>query len=657
MVRVEYQCENLNLETHSELSYLKIKEISIKDHIEQLNETKGKGKMDGYQYEKKCAKLLEKKGFTDVHVTQSSGDQGIDVVCYKNGEKYGVQCKYYEGTVGNKAVQEVYAGTSFYDCDKALVITNSILTNQAHMLASKLSVEIWEGINAIYLQQELDNEENITIPKISLKEYNALSQSEKDAYNVKIIEALIKQESVELYKKYPFDEVAFKKIELYADDIKKCVDELYESTGKKISSPSIEVTKIRSTGIIKPTSEYKKAISQYIKDFGIELKRICDKVVEYICEYTKGPFSLQSLHVLIELLFYIKKTGDKMKVTIGKYNGIYNNETIFNGVGFIRTRFRYQDYEQEGVWFTFINLEYSTQFAAVVCIDDKPAPGVLFDERREKDISPYLPSHKIDNKVADFSWPEKYKRKFSEWREFEETLPKDPVKEMEKLESREKSRLSYVICSKKETIKSLNKELKEITTKADQCLKKLSSTKNMDVSIKEELKKSRDKIYDEYLKNKVALDERIEKLKTEIDVLEQDKKQNRAEYNNTMALKFLKRKELNDLLVELNSHINKFKDEINGYSDEIKKLQQECSEKIRSAEMDMNRQISEANSQRISLTTAYNSAKNDIESISLEISKLNVELEKAEKNLEKFHEVFILNNYRDKYKGQLVLLE
>lgn len=179
----------------------------------------------------------------------------------------------------------------------------------------------------------------------------------------------------------------------------------------------------------------------------------------------------------------------------------------------------------------------------------------------------------------------------------------------------------------------------------------------MDVSIKEELKKSRDKIYDEYLKNKVALDERIEKLKTEIDVLEQDKKQNRAEYNNTMALKFLKRKELNDLLVELNSHINKFKDEINGYSDEIKKLQQECSEKIRSAEMDMNRQISEANSQRISLTTAYNSAKNDIESISLEISKLNVELEKAEKNLEKFHEVFILNNYRDKYKGQLVLLE
>jgi len=110
--------------------------------------------MNGYQYEKKCAELLKRKGFTDVRVTPGSGDQGIDVIAYLKKKKYGVQCKYYEGTVGNKAVQEVFAGAAYYNCDVALVITNSTLTKSAKALASKLKVEVWENIDAIYLQQQ-----------------------------------------------------------------------------------------------------------------------------------------------------------------------------------------------------------------------------------------------------------------------------------------------------------------------------------------------------------------------------------------------------------------------------------------------------------------------------------------------------------------------
>lgn len=109
--------------------------------------------MTGYEYEKKCADLLRAKGFTDVKVTPGSGDQGIDVLAKKKGKKYGIQCKYYEGTVGNKAVQEAFAGASFYDCTIAMVITNSTLTDPAKKLAKKLGVEVWEGIDAIYLQK------------------------------------------------------------------------------------------------------------------------------------------------------------------------------------------------------------------------------------------------------------------------------------------------------------------------------------------------------------------------------------------------------------------------------------------------------------------------------------------------------------------------
>lgn len=109
--------------------------------------------MTGYEYEVKCAKLLESKGFTKVSVTPGSGDQGVDIIAYKGGKKFGVQCKYYEGSVGNKAVQEVFAGAGFYGCDEKLVITNSTLTKPAMELAQKLGVQVWERVDAVYIQQ------------------------------------------------------------------------------------------------------------------------------------------------------------------------------------------------------------------------------------------------------------------------------------------------------------------------------------------------------------------------------------------------------------------------------------------------------------------------------------------------------------------------
>lgn len=100
--------------------------------------------MDGLQFEHRCAELLRYRGFHKVVVTKSSGDQGIDILARKNGVKYGIQCKYYSHPVGNKAIQEAYAGAEFYDCDAAIVMTNHTFTKAARELAAKLNVELWE---------------------------------------------------------------------------------------------------------------------------------------------------------------------------------------------------------------------------------------------------------------------------------------------------------------------------------------------------------------------------------------------------------------------------------------------------------------------------------------------------------------------------------
>lgn len=101
--------------------------------------------ISGHQYEYKCAEKLKKCGFTNVTVTRGSGDQGIDIIAYRKGSKYGIQCKYYTGSVGNFAVQEAYAGARHYNCDFAAVMTNSNFTKSAKELAGSTNVILWEN--------------------------------------------------------------------------------------------------------------------------------------------------------------------------------------------------------------------------------------------------------------------------------------------------------------------------------------------------------------------------------------------------------------------------------------------------------------------------------------------------------------------------------
>ena len=100
---------------------------------------------DGVRFERVCAQILRKRGFKDVVVTAGSGDQGADILCSKKGLRYAIQCKYYQGPVGNHAVQEAFAAANYYGCDVAAVMTNSTFTPAAVSLAESTGVELWDN--------------------------------------------------------------------------------------------------------------------------------------------------------------------------------------------------------------------------------------------------------------------------------------------------------------------------------------------------------------------------------------------------------------------------------------------------------------------------------------------------------------------------------
>ena len=100
---------------------------------------------NGYEFEEYVANLYKKLGYRIEEVTKKSGDQGADVIAYKDNVKYVIQVKFYSNPVGNKAVQEVVASIGMYKADKGIVVTNSTFTSSAVGLANANNIELVDG--------------------------------------------------------------------------------------------------------------------------------------------------------------------------------------------------------------------------------------------------------------------------------------------------------------------------------------------------------------------------------------------------------------------------------------------------------------------------------------------------------------------------------
>jgi hypothetical protein len=99
----------------------------------------------GFELEKKLYELFLKSGYT-VMKTPDVGDYGVDIILTKDNHKMAIQVKYSRHKVGIDAVQEVYAGGRFYDCDQFAVVGWSGYSDSAIHLAAKLGVYLAQDV-------------------------------------------------------------------------------------------------------------------------------------------------------------------------------------------------------------------------------------------------------------------------------------------------------------------------------------------------------------------------------------------------------------------------------------------------------------------------------------------------------------------------------
>lgn len=118
-----------------------------KNSMLQINNTsilKSIDNMNGKQFENYCADLLQYNNFSNIEITQASGDHGVDILAEKDSITYAIQCKCYSSNIGNAAIQQIHSGKSLYHKDVAVVLTNQYFTTQARKEANALNVKLWD---------------------------------------------------------------------------------------------------------------------------------------------------------------------------------------------------------------------------------------------------------------------------------------------------------------------------------------------------------------------------------------------------------------------------------------------------------------------------------------------------------------------------------
>jgi hypothetical protein len=90
--------------------------------------------MDGTGFEQYVADVYRSLGYA-VEQTGSTGDHGVDLVLRKDGQLAVVQCKRWEGAVGEPVVREFFGSMVSYGAHSGFLVTTGEFTRQAIQFA------------------------------------------------------------------------------------------------------------------------------------------------------------------------------------------------------------------------------------------------------------------------------------------------------------------------------------------------------------------------------------------------------------------------------------------------------------------------------------------------------------------------------------------
>jgi hypothetical protein len=141
--------------------------------------------MSGAQFEVFTADLFRALGYQAV-VLGGAGDQGVDIIVNRRGQRVAVQCKNHKKPVGNRPVQEVFAGAQHRRCEQACVLAPAGYTSGAIALARSTGVSLFDAASVRQWIRKVDKleKERASETKSEIRHENTpISEEITDAKN------------------------------------------------------------------------------------------------------------------------------------------------------------------------------------------------------------------------------------------------------------------------------------------------------------------------------------------------------------------------------------------------------------------------------------------------------------------------------------------
>jgi Holliday junction resolvasome RuvABC ATP-dependent DNA helicase subunit len=103
--------------------------------------------MAGTEFEGFVADVFRRAGYS-AELTPTTGDHGIDVILRKDGQEVVVQCKQWDGAIGEPVLRDFYGSMVALRADAGFVVTTSNFTSQAEAFAKDKPISLYD-IDAI----------------------------------------------------------------------------------------------------------------------------------------------------------------------------------------------------------------------------------------------------------------------------------------------------------------------------------------------------------------------------------------------------------------------------------------------------------------------------------------------------------------------------
>jgi restriction system protein len=149
-----------------------IKKATLRwNKFHQLQSVSNIDVLSGSEFEIFLANMYNNLGYK-TKLTKNGADWGVDIIAEIDDSIFAIQAKRYSSAVGTQAIQEIFAGSKYYNATHAIVVTNSRFTESAANLARKLGVALVD--RSALLQMCTKAFPNKSIPQFTLDGYEQI---------------------------------------------------------------------------------------------------------------------------------------------------------------------------------------------------------------------------------------------------------------------------------------------------------------------------------------------------------------------------------------------------------------------------------------------------------------------------------------------------